>query len=300
MVKRHRRVVAASLAFGTLLGACGSSGREHAQKNGRMPVVASFFPIAEAARQVGGDAVTVDNLTPAGAEPHDLELTPDQVDDIEDARAVFVLGHHFQPAVEAGASQHSERNVELLDQLTTKVKNDPHVWLDPVLYAQLVDAIARDLAKIDPSRASEYEANAARYKIDIERVGREYRQGLADCDRRTFVTAHEAFGYLARRYDLFQEAVAGLAPDQEPNAKRLGKLADLVKRDGVTTIFTEELVSPKVSDALAREAGGVETETLNPLEGLTEREQRRGGDWASVMLTNLKKLTAALGCTATG
>ena len=117
-------------------------------------------------------------------------------------------------------------------------------------------------------------------------------------ERRIIVTAHEAFGHLASRYDLVQRGIAGIAPDQEPDAARLADLADLVERKGVTTIFTEELVSRRVADALAREAGGVRTETLNPLEGLTEREQRRGEDWASVMLANLGKLTRALGCTA--
>lgn len=287
--------MAATLAIGTLVSACGS-GRHGGGANGRIPIVASFFPIAEAVKQVGGDAVTVKNLTPAGAEPHDLELTPDQVNDIEDARAVFVLGHRFQPAVEDAAAQHNDATVELLDELKPTVKNDPHVWLDPVLYAQVVDAVERELAEIAPAHAVAFRTNAARYKASIDRIGRRYRDGLADCNRRTFVTAHEAFGHLARRYDLVQKGIAGIAPDQEPSAKRLGELADLVEREGVTVIFTEELVSPKVADALAREAGGVRTEVLNPLEGLTETEARAGADWSSVMESNLAQLRRALGC----
>ena len=110
------------------------------------------------------------------------------------------------------------------------------------------------------------------------------------------VTAHEAFGHLAQRYGLRQEGVAGLSPDAEPDAQRIGQLTDLVKRDGVTTVFTEELVSPRIAKTLAREAG-VRTETLNPLEGLTDRELRRGDDYVSVMDANLAKLHRALGCT---
>jgi zinc transport system substrate-binding protein len=113
------------------------------------------------------------------------------------------------------------------------------------------------------------------------------------------VTAHEAFGYLARQYGLRQEGIAGIAPDEEPNAQRIADLSDLVRKDKITTIFTEELVSPKVADALAREAGGVKTETLNPLESLSDRESARHEDWASVMRTNLVKIRDALGCRAT-
>jgi len=90
--------------------------------------------------------------------------------------------------------------------------------------------------------------------------------------------------------------VAGLSPDAEPDAQRLGQLADLVKRLGVTTVFTEELVSPRIADTLARDAG-ITTQTLNPLEGLTDRELRRGDDYLSVMHQNLTKLRTALGCT---
>jgi zinc transport system substrate-binding protein len=116
------------------------------------------------------------------------------------------------------------------------------------------------------------------------------------CKRRTIVTAHEAFGHVVARYHLDQQGIAGISPDQEPSAKRLAELADLVRRTGTTAIFTEELVSPRVADALAREAGGVRTETLNPLEGLSAAEQEAGDDWASIMRDNLTKLRTALGC----
>ncbi len=175
---------------------------------------------------------------------------------------------------------------------------DPHVWLDPDLYTEVVDAVTVALVKADPKCATTMERNADRYKAAIATVGDDYAAGLADCKRHTIVTAHQAFGYLAKRYDLTQQGIAGISPDEEPNAQRIAELSDLVKKQRITTIFTEELVSPKVADALAREAGGVKTETLNPLEGLTDDELHRGDDWSSVMRTNLRKLEAALGCDA--
>jgi zinc transport system substrate-binding protein len=269
-------------------------------------VVANFYPVYEAARRVGGARVQVRNLTPAGAEPHDLELSPKQVDELLDAKVVLYMGLGFQPAVEKVAKErHDGVTVDLLAALSSRLRQlptggeehgtDPHMWLDPVLMGAIVDEVARALARADPGGTSTYEQNASGYRTEIEGVDQQYRGGLAHCDRRTIVTAHAAFGYLAERYGLVQEAIAGISPEADPDPKRLAELTDLVRREAVTTIFTEELVSPRVADTLAREAG-VRTAVLNPLEGLTPAELAGGEGYVSVMNENLAALRAALGC----
>jgi zinc transport system substrate-binding protein len=309
-----RRALAVVVMLAIVAAGCASA-RSTTTASGKDKVVAAFYPVAAAAQRVGGRCVAVTNLTPAGAEPHDLELIPDQVDEIQDAKVVFVMGHGFQPAVEKAAGQRDGPTVKLLDRLGIRTGGkqvaaedptkpvplnalDPHVWLDPVLYSKLVDAVRAELVKVDPKCRDTIERNAASYQVEIAAVGSDYAAGLRDCKRRTIVTAHEAFGYLARQYGLRQEGIAGIAPDEEPNAQRIADLSDLVRKDKITTIFTEELVSPKVADALAREAGGVKTETLNPLESLSGRESAHHEDWASVMRTNLTKIRHALGCRA--
>lgn len=257
----------------------------------RVRVVASFYPIAWAAQQVGGRRVAVTNLTPAGAEPHDLELTPAQIDAVLDADVVFELGHGFQPAVEQAADQRDDPPVRLLPSGT----KDPHIWLDPVRMARVVRTVRDALTRHDPRGGPTYRRNAAGVLDELSALDDAFRTGLAHCERDVIVTAHEAFSHLAARYGLQQEGVAGLAPDAEPDARRIGRLADLVRRLGVTTVFTEELLSPRIARTLAREAG-VSTETLNPLEGLTDRELRRGDDYLTVMRQNLAKLQSALAC----
>lgn len=284
------RFVAVTLLGASLVSLLGAPGIASAAS--RVPVIASFYPIAWAAQQVGGQRVGVTNLTPAGAEPHDLELTPDQIDEVLDAKAVFELGRGFQPAVEQAAAQRDGATVQLLPPGA----KDPHVWLDPVRMATIVRTVQRELTKADPKGRAVYARNAARVLTELDALDTRFQDGLAHCERDVIVTAHEAFGHLAQRYGLRQEGVAGLSPDAEPDAQRIGQLTDLVKRDGVTTVFTEELVSPRIAKTLAREAG-VRTETLNPLEGLTDRELRRGDDYVSVMDANLAKLQRALGCT---
>ena len=265
MVLRARKGFVAVVAATFVVALLGSAVAGAAS---RTPVVASFYPIAWAAQQVGGNRVAVTNLTPAGAEPHDLELTPDQIDEVLDAKVVFELGRGFQPAVEQAAEQRDGPTVELLPRGTS----DPHVWLDPMRMASIVRTAQRELTKADPKGRAVYARNAARVLGRARRaLDTRYRDGLAHCERDVIVTAHEAFGHLAQRYGLRQEGVAGLSPDAEPDARRIAQLTDLVKRLGVTTVFTEELVSPRIARTLASEAG-VHTETLNPLEGLTDRE----------------------------
>jgi zinc transport system substrate-binding protein len=247
---------------------------------------------------VGGSHVRVSDLTPAGVEPHDLELTSDDVDTILDADLAVVMGHDFQPAVEHSADDRDGPTLTVLDHVRRASReNDPHVWLDPVRYRTIVSAVAKQLARVDPAHRADYEANAARFEAQLVELDDAYRSGLASCASRTVLTAHEAFGYLARRYDLDQHGIAGIDPDAEPDPDTLAKLADLARRDGITTVFTETLVSPKVARTLAREAGGLRTVVLDPLEGLRPERIEAGDDYLTVMRRNLAKLRRALRCT---
>jgi zinc transport system substrate-binding protein len=295
MVRLLRSTAVLLAALAALVGLVAASGPAGAAASSRKSVVASFYPLAYAAEQVGGDRVKVANLTPAGAEPHDLELTPAQVDRILDAAVVLDLGRGFQPAVEDAASQRDGVTVDLLDALPGVKPSDPHVWLDPILMSDMVTRVQRALTNADPAGKAVYAANAGELRLRLRALDARYRAGLARCDRRLVVTAHEAFGYLAHRYGLRQEGVAGLSPDAEPDPQRLAELTDLAKREHVTVIFTEELVSPRIADTLAREVG-VRTEVLDPLEGLTDAERKRGADYFTEMDANLAKLRDALAC----
>ena len=286
-------VAAAAVVGGLAPATAGASARARPT---RLDVVAAFYPLAFVAERVGGKRVGVTNLTPTGAEPHDLELTTKQRDAIDGADLVLVLGSGFQPAVEKAAASRSAGTVELLTHLRARDPKDPHVWLDPTLMQGIVDQTAKALTKADPAGAATYAANAATLSADLRALDGRYRNGLADCDRSLLVTAHRAFGYLAKAYGLKQEGVSGLSPDVEPDPKRLAELSDLVAHAGVTTVFTEDLVSPRIAQTLAREAGGLQTAVLSPLEGLTAAQQAHGDDYLSVMDTNLTRLRRALGC----
>jgi zinc transport system substrate-binding protein len=285
----------------------GCAGEQSAQ-GGRLSVVAGFYPVFEAADRVAGDRADVLDLTPPGAEPHDIELSSRDVDQVLDADLLLYLGGGFQPAVEELAARREGPSVDLLEGLPLREgaheeegedhpgeEVDPHVWLDPLLMAQVVDRIAAGLSELDPPGSQEYARRAGAYAGEIRVLHQEYEQGLATCDRRILVTAHDAFGYLADRYGLEQEGIAGLSPEAEPDPKRLAELTDLVRSTGTTTVFTETLVSPEVAQTLGREAG-VATDVLDPLESAPdEGESRRG--YVDRMRSNLASIVRALGCT---
>ena len=304
-----RIVLAGLLAVALTPTAAHATRSDHSDSKKKVTVTAAFFPLAAAVAQVGGSLVKVTNLTPAGVEPHDIELNTQQAESVLDADLAVVVGNGFQPAVEDIAADRDGPTLNVLKALPInagdkKVEEgdatalDPHVWLDPVLYQSVVDAIASALSKVDPDHAADYTANAAAYNAKLVALNTEYETGLANCSRQLLVTAHEAFGWLTQRYGLTPEGIAGISPDAEPNPQRLADLTDLVEKKGVTTIYTEDLVSPKVARTLAREAGGLKTATLNPLEGLTAKQIKAGATYISEMQDNLQAIQKGLGCSA--
>ena len=258
----------------------GSEGSERAS------IVASFYPLAFAAEEIGGPSV-VRNLTPPGAEPHDLEATPGDVRELRDADLVLLLGEGFQPQLEDAAGD-GDHVLHLLDTpgLDRVEDGDVHVWLDPLRYAVLVKRIGDELGR--PGEAERLEQR-------LRALDRAYEEGLADCVRREIVTSHAAFAHLADRYGLEQIAITGSSPEGEPAPRDVERAVDAVRETGATTVFVEPLVSARVVEAVAREAG-VQTAVLNPIEGLTESEQDRGADYFSLMRANLATLRKALGC----
>lgn len=250
---------------------------------GGRTIVAAFYPLAYAAEQIGGPSIDVHNLTPPGAEPHDLELTPREVARIQQAGVVLYLSHGFQPAVSKAVADARGIRIDVLAGLPLH-DSDPHVWLDPVLFARIGRRIGSTLHR-----------SSARLSADLQQLDHDYRAGLRDCKRHEIVTSHEAFGYLAARYGLKEVAITGIAPEAEPTPQQLAHVIEVVRRTRATTVFFETLVSPRLADTVAREVGA-RTAVLDPIEGLTPDEQKRSADYLTLMRRNLTTLRKALGC----
>lgn len=296
-------IVVLTLALGTAQALAGGTPSERGIE--RVPVVASFYPLFEFARQVGRERITVRNLVPVGVEPHDFEPTPRDVVALHQAKAVVYNGAGFEPWLQRLLPQLSDRVVRInatdglpvveVGSAGRRGAFDPHVWLDPLLAQRQVDRILAGLVRADPAGRPIYEANAAAYNGKLRALHERIARTLTPCRKKVFVVSHAAFGYLAARYRLTQITISGLEPTGEPSAARIRDMVRVIRRHGVKVIYYETLVSPRVAAAIAREVGA-RTLVLNPLEGLTNEEQRAGKDYLSVMDENLRSLVQGLDC----
>ncbi|QUW91187.1 High-affinity zinc uptake system binding-protein ZnuA [Streptomyces sp. V17-9] len=321
---RRRRISGIAVTAATALGlgtlsAC-SSDSSAAGNTDKFDVVASFYPMEYLAEQIGGDHVNVTTLTEPGQEPHDLELSAKQTAQMGEADAVLYL-KSLQPAVDEAIAQ-SDVKTKIDAATLTKLEDhgnvehdhggeehadehaedehaeggehalDPHVWLDPVKYAEIAQGVAKAFEKADPDHAADYRKNAEALAKKLGDLDTAYKDGLKNTSTKVFFTNHAAFGYLAERYGLTQEAINGLDPESEPSPARIKELQQEAKADGVTTVFYETLVSDKTAKTLAKDAG-LKTDVLDPLEGITDKS--KGEDYVGVMQSNLKALETALG-----
>ena len=271
-----------------------------------LKVVTAFYPLTYLAEQVGGDQITVTNLTPPGGEPHDLELTPQQVAAIGEADLVLYI-EGFQPAVdEAVAQQASSTALSMSANLTllegeehegeehegAHGATDPHVWLNPLNMEAMGTTVADRLSSIRADKQAVFSANAQALASTMSELDAAWAAGTEKCTSRDLVTSHEAFGYLAKRYGFTQVGISGLSPDSEPSPAKIVEIADFVRANNVKTIYYETLVDPKIAETVASETGA-STAVLDPLEGLAPGST---GNYVTVMESNLASVKAGNGC----
>lgn len=268
-----------------MLGACSAP-----TADGRLTVAASVYPLAEVAERLVGDRGDVVEVTPPGAEPHDVELSSRQIEQVLDAEVLVAIGGGFQPAIEDLAGRHDGHTL-----LIPAAGEDPHIWLDPRRMGEIASLVAETLTEADPEGAAVYRERAAEYAAAMDALDREYREALSSCRRSVLVVTHAAFGHLAATYGLEQLSLAGLEPEAEPDPARLDEVADTIVERGITTVFTEPGAPSDVAETLARETGA-RVAVLDPIETLTEAQRRAGADYAAVMRQNLEAIREGLGC----
>ncbi len=279
-------------------GCTGESSNGEGSKDVPRVVVASY-PLKYLALTVGGDQVVVENVAASAGDAHHLELSPAQAARVGDADIALYLSGGFQSAMEEAISVtgvHSYDALEAVDPADL-ITGDPHIWLDPLISADIADGLATQLGEVDPAQASYYEANAAELRGQLEGLDAQYTEVLAGCEGATLLTSHEAFGYLAARYGLQQAGVLGLDPEAEPSPARINEVLELIEERGITTLFVEPAGAgheggdhnTKLTQTL-----GVRGVNLDPLEIQNDADK----DFLEVMEANLLALKDGLNCTS--
>ncbi len=260
----------------------------------KVSVVASFYPLYFLASEIGGEKISVRNITPSGVEPHDYEPTVRDMMETQRARLLILNGEKFEAWGEKVKTElKNELILEVAQGLTEG--NDTHVWLSPSLFKQEARAVLAGLVQIDPDNIKYYSDSERILEGKLDRLADEYRKGLTDCQSKEMITSHAAFGYLAREFGLKQIAIAGLSPDEEPSTKQLAEVAKIAREDGIKYIFFERLVSPKLAETVAEEVGA-KILVLDPIEGISDNDMARGKNYLTMMEENLSNLRIALEC----
>jgi zinc transport system substrate-binding protein len=300
MLKAWRSLLLVLVLTTPALAGCGTS---DSSSNGRLHIVASFYPLQYVAGRVAGDHAEVENLTQSGIEPHDLELTVAQTAAVADADVVF-YEKGLAPAVDSTIASTQPDHVIDAAQATRlepaepgsgETGTDPHFWQDPTRLSAVAVAFEKELARVDPRHAPEYARNVAQLREDLSRLDEQIKKGLANCKIRTVVVSHDAFEYYGRRYGLDIKPIAGLSPDAAPSGAHIIELHRLIRTEHITTVFSETLASPQLARSLANDLG-IRAEVLDPIEGLSSETAHQ--NYLSLMRANLAALRVANSCTS--
>lgn len=283
------------------------AGPTDAMTEEKIKVVASFYPLYEFARNVGGERAAVTTFIPVGVEPHDWDPSPRDIQNLGNVDVFVYNGAGFEPWVDRVLTSgilanaivvEATRNIELVEEDHDDHGHgpvDPHVWLDPILAKHQVALIKSALIEADPVNSQYYEENAEKYMVKLDALDAKIRAKLSNCERDTFVSFHQAFGYFAQRYGLHEVSLGGISPEIEVSPAEIRDLIDFVRANNIKVIYAEELVDPRLAEVLASEVGA-RVMILSPIEGLTEEEAREGMTYIEKMEQNLQNLKVGLEC----
>ncbi len=318
------RLVAKALCFVMcILSMAACSRREHgapSAKLGQLRVVTSLFPLYDFAKTIAGERAEVTLLMPPGVEPHSFEPKPDDIVRIGKAGLFVYTNPIMEPwaakiiqgfdrkntlrVIDAGKGISYQKAAPMDDHDEHDDDHhhagglDPHIWLDFSNDQLIVDTILAGFVAADPANADYYRSNASVLKTQLSELDKRYRDGLAACATRVFLHGgHYTFGYLARRYDLHYRSLSGVSSESEPSATRMAAMIQQIRQSGVHYLFAEELLSPRLTETLANEAG-VGVLKLHGAHNLSRDDFQHGVTFIRLMDDNLKNLQKGLACRA--
>lgn len=314
------------LFIASIAAGCGSSNDFNVE--GKVNVVTSFYPLYDFVQKIGGEHVNVVNLVPNGVEPHDWSPKPRDMSNIAKADVFIYNGAGFEGwvddfldslkkdssllVVEAihdvdliETDEHEEEGLEEEDHEEEGHEKDvredehnhgdvdPHAWISPLQAKVMAGTIREHLIEADPTHKNEYETNYNLLADRLQQLHDQLTQIVSKAPKKEIVVSHEAFGYIARDYGITQVGVMGLSPDSEPTVQRMNEITKFAQKHEIKYILFEELISPKMAETLAKTLD-IETLVLNPIEGLTEEQEKANEDYFTIMGYNLTTIEKAL------
>jgi zinc transport system substrate-binding protein len=260
-------------------------------------VMASFFPLYDFAKHVGGNKVNVTAMIPVGVEPHDWEPTIQQIQSLLSDDLFVYNGagiDNWADKVETKLKVDASEGLPLITD--NHGNHDPHTWLDPVLAKRQVELIRNGLIKADPQNTDYYIQNAQSYIAQLDSLDARIKSELSTCTKTDFIAFHSAFSYFSNRYGLHQHTILGEDPEGEIQAQTLEQLLNFAKQYDIHIIYSEDLIDPRNAQVIADEIPNGKVLVLSPIEGIKTDEQQAGKGYLEKMEQNLENLKAGLDC----
>ncbi len=265
-------------------------------------VVASFFPIYEFVKAVGGDRVQASVLIPIGSEPHSFDPTVQQISNTQTADMLAYNGAGMESVwikkINPKFAVDTSQGLNLLSRSNKESSTsvDPHIWLDPILAEHQVNVIRDGLIKVDSGNANYYKNNTQKFIAQLRSLDSSIKSGLSNCNKKDFISFHNAFTYFAQKYGLIEHSIQGLSPEGEILPQKLQEIIQLSHNLGVNTIYSEDLVDPRAAQVIADEIPNGKVLILSPLEGIKPEEQKAGIGYIDKMKQDLVNLKVGLQC----
>jgi zinc transport system substrate-binding protein len=284
----------------------------------KLTVVTTLFPLYDFARAIGGDRADVTLLLPPGLEPHSFEPKPADVVKVNKADIFVFTNEYMEPWAKSFINGLPAKNITIVDtsrgvmflKADPDEENegghgvvnhpqrgmDPHIWLDFGNAQIMVDNILSAMMAKDPANRDYYAARAAAYKEELKALDNEYRSGLKVCGKRLFLHGgHYSFGYLAKRYGLQYQSASAVNADAEPTPAKLAELIKLMRASGLKYVYSEELLSTRTADTIAKETGATVL-LLHGAHNISKDDLSRGVTFIVLMKENLENLRTGLEC----
>jgi zinc transport system substrate-binding protein len=290
----------------------GSVSPVHPGQGGRVQVITSFRPFTLLVGPIGGDHITITQILPPGADPHDYEPTPNDAVALKNGRIFFYAGPFLEPwAADLAASSNPDIklvtfadaiSVPEYDQMKNRyagfpnMSQDPHLWLSPQLTEYYVAHVARELSEIDPENASDYQNNAAEFEKRLKQLNSDYEAGFSNCTTRTFLSSHSFLDYIAATYNLTQISIAGMSPDAQPSIKQMSAIIEEAKAHNVRGVLVEPEEAEDLSKSISAELA-LPVYSFTTMEVLPAGPLKEGGnDYVAIMENNLQEMKKAMLC----
>lgn len=301
-----------SMLIGINVVGCSKENKNEVEnEEDKIIVYTTVFPVYDFTRNIGKDKIDLNYIVPPGTEPHDYEITPKAMKDIQNADLLIKNGlgiDNFADKIQSelklnivvateGITPVSYEDKSVHDDEHEKEDNhgqyDPHVWLDIDLAIKECENIKKALIKIDKKNKDYYENNYNEYTEKLKELKLKYDENLKELKNNKIIVSHDAYGYLSKSYGIEQISVTGISPNQEPSLSKISEISNFAKKNNIGYVLFDGLVNPKVAQTIANEAN-ISTEVLYSIDGVTKEDFDNNEDYISLMNKNLNTLKLVL------